>query len=412
MIRARVCDPAGPRDWRIAASVGLVPLAVIAFFAPLSADTRVIAMLMGLSWLTLGRIVVPRLRSRGCVVECEADAIVLKGAGFASQRIQAGHVKAASTSMLGGRVGLAIVRGTVGDCPLWLELENLADLERVRGALGVDHAGFGELVWPPYAGSFHVGAGRADVFASFFWIVALVAACCSSAPIAIAFGFFAACITPFAMLVAGSRRLNRIRIALTGAGIVSSFQSDRALIPWETILDAKDEQGTLVLQTTRGRMDGMSLADARPEERRHLVAQILSAAGRARGEGGTAATPPASLAVLARRDEPVRSWLGRLDAIAATLARSEGYREIGVTLRDLWWALEDPDAPVALRSAAARVLARAAPEQAKTRIAQAVCRQHDERARERIRVALEEDVDVAAHELDALDRVTTSVAPE
>jgi hypothetical protein len=143
---------------------------------------------------------------------------------------------------------------------------------------------------------------------------------------------------------------------------------------------------------------------AQPLEREHFAAQIRDAARRARGEGSPPPDVPASVAVLAPRDEAHRAWLERVDATAASLARADGYRDLGVDEGDLWTALESPDAPVPLRSAAARVLARVAPETAGPRIAEVLAREHDVGARNRIRVALEEDVDLAARQLERLDR--------
>jgi hypothetical protein len=56
-----------------------------------------------------------------------------------------------------------------------------------------------------------------------------------------------------------------------------------------------------------------------------------------------------------------------------------------------------------MRAAAARVLARVVPEEAKTRVAQVLATEHDAYARACIRIALEEDVDVAARELERLE---------
>ena len=114
---------------------------------------------------------------------------------------------------------------------------------------------------------------------------------------------------------------------------------------------------------------------------------------------------PASLAILSPRDEGKRAWLERIDVTAAAMAQGEGYRRAGVEPRDLWAALESPDAPATLRAAAARILARIAPEEAGDRIARALAMEHDRDTRTRIRVALEEDVDGAARELELLDHV-------
>ncbi len=72
------------------------------------------------------------------------------------------------------------------------------------------------------------------------------------------------------------------------------------------------------------------------------------------------------------------------------------------TRRILWLALESPDAPTRVRAAAARVLARVDPDEAKKRVASVLACDRDEHACAVIRVALEDDVDVAARELEEL----------
>jgi hypothetical protein len=73
-----------------------------------------------------------------------------------------------------------------------------------------------------------------------------------------------------------------------------------------------------------------------------------------------------------------------------------------VSTEDLWSALESPDVPPALRVAAARVLARVAPHDASVRIGHVLATERDDETRLRIRAGLEDDVDVAARELDRL----------
>jgi hypothetical protein len=114
---------------------------------------------------------------------------------------------------------------------------------------------------------------------------------------------------------------------------------------------------------------------------------------------------PAPISLLAPREEPKRAWLERIDATAATLVEGAGaYRAADISTQDLWTALESPDAPAPLRAAAARILARVVPGEAGPRIGLTLAAERDDRTRDRIRVALEEDVDAAARELERLDR--------
>jgi len=398
MLRARVCDPAGPRWWRIATAVGVLPLAAIALAMPLSATARAAVMLLGLAWLAVGRLVVPRLGPRGCAIALEPSAIRVKNAGAVSQRVAAGDVRAASTSQLpGGAYSLALA-----DPPLWLELETREDLDQVRRALGIGHAGFGALRYPPERGGFHNMPTAADAVAAVGWLAIVGAVCLGATEVALAVALPIVPLTLVAMVMATTSRPGRHRVLLTPQGVHVIVEGRGALLPWDSIVDATVEGTSLAIQARGGRQV-VPMRRAQPRERDHLAAQIRSGAARARGEGPLPPELPASVSVLSPRDEGRRAWLERLDATAASLSQGEGYRQTGVDARDLWTVMESPDAPPSLRAAAARILARVAPEEAGGRIATALAMEHDLDTRAHIRVALEEDVDVAARELDRLD---------
>jgi hypothetical protein len=403
MLRARVCDPAGPRWWRIAAAVGLLPLTAVALALPGTATARTLAMLAGIAWLAVGRLVVPRLRPRGCSIALEAGAIRVKNAGAVSQRVAAADVRAASTSELaGGACSIALVRHEEGDPPLWLELDTPGELDQVRRALGIGYAGFGVLRWPPERGAFHNVPTAADVVATVGWLGILAAVFLGATEVALAIALPIVPLTLVAMVMATTPRAGQPRVVLTPQGVHVFAKGSGALLPWSTIVDAKVEGASLAIETRGGR-EIVPMRGALPREREHMATQLRSGAARARGEGPLPPELPASVAVLAPRDEGRRAWLERLDATAASLSQGDGYRQSSVEARDLWTVMESPDAPPSLRAAAARILARVAPEEAGDRIAKALAMEHDPETRQHIRVALEEDVDVAARELDRLD---------
>jgi hypothetical protein len=404
MLRARVCDPAGPRWWRIAAAVGVLPLAAMAIALPMSGTAHAVVLLLGIAWLAVGRLVVPRLRPRGCSVAVEPGAIRVKHAGAMSQRVAADQVRAASTSELpGGAYSLALVRHEEGDPPLWLELETKEAVDQVRRALGIGHAGFGALRWPPERGGFHNLPTAADAVAALGWLAIVGAVFLGATEVALAIALPIVPLTLVAMVMATTSRTGQHRVVLTAQGVHVFVEGRGALLPWDTIVDAKVEGTGLLIETRDGRRI-VPMRRALPREREHLAAQIRSGAGRARGEGPLPPELPASVAVLSPRDEGRRAWLERLDATAASLSHGDGYRQTSVEARDLWTVMESPDAPASLRAAAARILARVAPEEAGDRIAKALAMEHDRETRQCIRVALEEDLDVAARELDRLDQ--------
>jgi hypothetical protein len=403
MLRARVCDPAGPGWWRTAATIGLLPLAVLALVLPLPAGPRVATMLAGLAWLVLGRIVVPRLRTAECTVDVGPTEIALHGAGAASQRIEARHVRAASTASLSRGYSLGLVRHGEGDPPLWLELGSQADLDRIRRALGIGHAGFGVLAWPPRRGVFHVQASTLDFLAALGWLATIGLVLTGSVERAITVAILFVPVTLIALALAVAGRTPAAALSLSRRGLRVTAGGDNAETPWTEVVGATATSHGVLVSTTAG-AQAVPMPAAGVLEREHMAAQIRSAMLRARGEGPPAPGIPASVAVLAPRDEAPRAWLERVDATAASMARGEGYRHAAVEAADLWTALESTDAPSPVRAAAARILARVAPEQAGPRIAQVLAQEHDAVARDRIRVALEDDVEVAAREMESLDR--------
>ena len=402
-IRARVCDAAGPAGWRVASTIGTLPLTLVALVLPASALVRIVTMLVGVAWLVVGRVVVPRLRPRSCEVRVEPGAIHLRGAGMASQNIHARDLRGASTAQLGDRFALGLVRGGDGDRPLWLEFATRADLDRVRSALRIRRAGMGTFAWPPQRGVVHTSANALDVAGALGWTAIVGAALLHATEIALVLGLLVVPLTLVALLVGTLRPVPRGALTLGPTGVQTVVQDRIEVSPWSEIVDARVVGKAVAVQTVRGTTE-VPLAGSLPEEREHLAAQLRSGARRARGAGDLPEGVPASVAVLAPRDEPMRAWLERLDATAATLARGEGYRDLDVGQDDLWDTLESPDAPAPLRAAAARILARVCAPGTGPRIARAVDMEHDETARQHIRVALEEDVDIAARGLDRLRR--------
>jgi hypothetical protein len=403
MLHARVCDPAGPRWWRVATAVGAFPLVALVMLLPWALPAQA-AFLLGFAWLTMGRIVVPRLRPREGCIALEKGAIRVKGAGLASQRVAARDVRAASTAQLpDGKCSVALVRHEHGDAPLWLELDSRDDLDRLRRALGIGYGGFGALRWPSRRGTFHNTPNAPDFLATLGWMGILAATCFNETVLTVMAAVAVVPLTLAAMVLAATARPLQHGVLLMPHGIEVLVDGRSAFLPWEAVANVTVDGTGLSIQTP-SRTEVVAMPAALPAEREHIAAQIRSAAGRARGEGPLPPELPSSLAVLSPRDEGRRAWLERLDATAASMAQGEGYRQTSVAARDLWTALDSPDVPTNLRAAAARTLARVAPEEAGDRIEKALSMEHDEQTRACIRVVLEEDLDVAARELDRLDR--------
>jgi hypothetical protein len=337
-------------------------------------------------------------------VVVDAGAIAIENAGVLRQRIRAADVRAASAARWGSKFVLALVRHEERDPPMWIELDRAADVERVRHALGIGRAGLGELWFPPQRGVFHAMPSRVDAIAAVGWALIVLAACLHAIEVALALALLVVPLSLVALVLAVLPRGSPLTLGRQGL----AAPAHGVRLAWTDITDASLSEGAIVVRTAAGRLLRIPVRWGLAIEGELVVAQIRSAVGRARGEGPPPPQMPASLAVLAPRKEANRAWLERVDAAAASFSRAKGYRHSGVDPDDLWATIEDPDAPAPLRAAAARVLARIAPQEAGGRIAEALAREHDAEVSYRIRVALEEDVDLAARELDRIDRARAS----
>src|SRR6202034_353012 len=121
----------------------------------------------------------------------------------------------------------------------------------------------------------------------------------------------------------------RHSLALTPWGVGAIVHGRASFVPWNAVLDAEVEDRAVFVRAREGE-ERVPMRDAMPVARVHMAAQIHSSAQRARGEGPTPPGVPASLAVLAPRDEGRRAWLERVDATAASMARAVGYRHAGL----------------------------------------------------------------------------------
>ena len=143
MLRARVCDPLGPRWIRTVGPALAVTLIVLPLFAPGDAGVRATISLLGAALFFGRRLLRPRFPARDANVEVEAGAIGIGEAGTLDQRVRASDVLAASTARTTDGVTLALVRRGATERPLVLDFASDDDLDAVRRALGLGHFGFG-----------------------------------------------------------------------------------------------------------------------------------------------------------------------------------------------------------------------------------------------------------------------------
>lgn len=412
MLHARVCDPLGPRWVRFlqrCLGIGLVPLPVVFFMMLYGDATDAAALFLPCAAILAVRyLVTTRAPVRRAELAVDDGGIDIRRAGLLSQRIDAADVVGASTARTESGVTLALVRRFSKGRPLLLDLESDSDLDEVRAALHIGHFGFGEISWPVGTPHRHGAFAAAAVLAAF---AAAVVALDVESP-ASAFALSAAVVpTLFAYVIfvlwTMANPAPKPRVALTRHGLLLAEPSATITYqPYANVLDAKVTAWHGVYVETDSHPLSIPMHNTLAEEREHLVAQLHSAARRAHGEGPQPMAVPASVAILAPRGRPDREWLERLDATAAALSspRSEyvglAYRRPDLGAEDLTKALASPDAPAPVRAAAARVLARIAPEEATVQIARALEHERDEDTRVLLRIAVEEDVETAARVLD------------
>ena len=400
MLHARVSDPLGPRWTRTVAPALAAMLIVLPPFVVGDEGARATATLLGAALFFARRLFRIRHRARDAGVRVFPGSIEIVGAGILNQRVRACDVLGASIARRAGRGLLALVRRGSAERPLVLDLDSDADLEAVRRGLGLGHSGFGQVGWPTQARNTALQGSTALAVA---WLTIALSSAFDLTLLGFALVLVVLPATIMALLVACLQNPHGARVTLSAAGI--QFTELPIWLPpirYADVIATSVEAGGVVLTTSHGAVR-VPMGRSLPEEREHLAAQILSEAARARGEEAPAPALPRTVARLAPQDETERAWLQRLDEAAASMASADAYRGSDIHPRDLWAALEDPDAPVRVRAAAARVLARVAPEQAKTRVAQVLACARDPRASACIRIALEDDVETAARELQNLE---------
>jgi hypothetical protein len=368
-------------------------------FAPGSESLRATVALLGAALFFGRRLVGPRFRARDASVAIHPGSIEITGAGLLDQFVHAADVVAASSARTTTGVALALVRRGSTERPLVLDFAEEEDLAAVRRALGLGHFAFGELSWPTKVRG---NALKGSPLLAAAWLAMGLCAAAGFTVLGLTLALVVLPATLIALLVAALQDPRGARVTLTAAGArLSDLPHWLPPLGYADVIGAGVD-GDGVHLTTSGGLVTVPMGKALPEERAHLAAQILSAAARARGEGPPPPALPAPLARLAPSGETERAWLQRVDGAAASISAASAYRGYELDPKDLWLALESPDAPTRVRAAAARVLARVAPDEAKKRVAEVLACDRDAHACAVIRVALEDDVDVAARELEEL----------
>lgn len=414
-MRVSFSDPQGPRLLR--AAPYLPPLALFVLACALPFWGTVTTLLLACTAVGLfhaaGMIPLRQGTTLPAELECGPGYVEIKKAGLRSQKIEARMIAGGTTARTSRGI-LFTLDHRKRDQPILLEVENEADAEKIRHALGIGHDGFGSVGWRTTASSAQKTAWVGRL------ITALIAFTISG------LGFFVsddaagivalmtaqfALITMILSVVGWLAQPQMQSVVMTSAGLKIQTTQGWFTLPYGHILGIEVYPNTLsfrvpppynVVQVeTEGLLRGSGLG---PSDREALIKQIMSASARARGLGVEKQDVSGRLDMLRRNGESPRSWLARLDMAGQMLeTTSAGYRGQTLDADDLWAILEDPDAESDLRAAAARVLRHLPRPETRTRIDAAVAAVRDESTTKKLRIAIRDDVDGASHELAMLD---------
>jgi len=417
-MRATIHDATGPRLSRwLVPSLGLF-VAVLGLAGLLGGVWPSGALLYAGLAVALAAPCFPgRFRPRVAEVTPLPGRLVVRGAGPLNQTIHASDVLAASSARTERGFCLVLERGG-RDAPIELDFATEAEHKRALDAIGVGRRPFGSLTWSTRAVLLDRLRPVALLLPAALW--ALLALVCLFGKglsmgvhslilqIGLTYGITPAVI---GLVTRGRRTDDQVRMSPEGLWIHTD-QDGWRVVPYAAIAHVTHEaERWLVVRCvdgttfrTRVELSTHGRRTVSREELAQAIAQIEAAAIRARD------LPPlpeeGSAAALARRPgEPVRAWLERLDVTAHQGADGGGgYRGAGVVAADLWSVLEDHDAAVDLRSAAARVLMRGASDEERARIDAILSSVRDPDVRVRMRVAAEDPLNDAAEELEELEK--------
>ncbi|HEU4405785.1 MAG TPA: hypothetical protein VFS43_10880 [Polyangiaceae bacterium] len=419
-MRARIYDPVGPWWWRLPLPL-LGALCLGGGLAWGQGGGRAIAwpvVVAGLGLLALSRVLPTRFAERDARLELAPGRVEVREAGPLTQRIDATRVRAASTAQLEGEYAVALEGPGRGRHPLVLKVRAAREVERLCDALGVGYYGVGELRW---AGDSNARRLERSVAWAGAAGGAFVAACLVSPGLLEASApFFALAVSwvATAALVLAGLALERLRrggpsrwVGLTKAGLdLSQMGLAFRFVPYHLIEAVTEAEGAVEVTLVRpygalriplplpSPLDGGSAADVAA-----LAAQLRTAARRARGDRAPEPGVGPSVEALRRHGESVKAWLERLDATAQAMRAGSIYRGAAVSARELCEALDNHDADPELRAAAARVLLRVDPGEARPRVDAALATLRDADARRRLRLVADEADEADGEALEALE---------
>jgi hypothetical protein len=413
-MRVAFSDPQGPNLWRMAPYGGPIALFLFACFGPFSGVPAVLLAVMAVALFHLvGVMPLRQGRVRSTELVTGPGFIEIKKAGTRTQRIDAKSIVGGTTARTKTGI-LFTLSHAKRDQPIALEVENDADADRIRHALGIGHGGFGSVGWrtTPSSSAKTGFWGRMITFLIGMSIVGLgFFVSHEAAGIGALLSGHFALIAMILSLVGWFGRANPPSVVMAAEGLKVQTKTGWFTVPYDHVQNIEEVKGALrftvpppyhfVDVEASGNLIGTGLG---PDDRDGLIKQILSAAARARGLGASKTDVTGRVDALRRNGETPRDWLARLDMAGRMLeTTAAGYRGHTLDHEDLWAILEDPEAEAELRAAAARVLRHSQKPETRPRIDAAVAAVRDESVNRRLRIAIRDDVDNASQELALLD---------
>lgn len=333
----------------------------------------------------------PRRRPHETRVFCNIGRVWIPKVGT----IRARDVVGATTARFGNHVTLMLAHKR-RKSPVFIEVADEGELRDICKSLGIGHHGFGSVDVPVR----QTGADKLRYIVHPATLAVIIAAFLASGETQATLASWA---TMFGML-AGMVGIITLatpppKIRVTSSGVYLATKDGQAFAPFSSIKRITLSKDAIVVELRTAedtsviwRVDATQATWRRQlasrAELEQLVAQIQAAVDRAHGKFVVKPEPETALAQLRRAEgEPLRAWLARIDTlnIGAT-----AYREASIEEPELWALLEDPEAAADTRAAAARVLARAAPDELKVRVANVLATERNERTRARIAASLDE----------------------
>ncbi|MCL2723850.1 MAG: hypothetical protein FWD69_05375 [Polyangiaceae bacterium] len=402
-MRATFLDPQGRWLVRVARFVALLALIVVFFFFVLTPLHPLTITAISLIFI-VDLLPLRQQQSRQVEIVCGLGFVDVKKAGIRLRRIRAKSIVGAATARTSRGVLLTFsLSGLLGyDEPTSIEVERDADADRIRQSLGINHRGFGFVI-------FNTGRGIKEnlvVFLAVFIIgmfigvvgfIAIVREKVNFGVIDKSDFFPFVSILSFLAWVSPHFKQNAIIMGTQGLRIPTWLEPRD--IPYACVRDIERGKDRVLVLTSMPNLPQVVVRAAgtwhglSDESMRNFKSQVMSAVDRANGLDPKKEVVGARLEFLRRNGQSPRAWLSRLDTVGLVLSSSEGdYRSQFINTVDLWTVLEDPDADIEIRTAAARVLRHSQEPGARVRIDNAVAAVRDDtQATNPLRIVMEDD---------------------